>query len=481
MAVPLLSSNLRAEEAPAPPPTAEELAARVADLEQYFNNLAPSAEGKLNGLAGPGHNAFLLTCAALVLFMTLPGLALFYGGLVRSKNVLSVLAQCLAIAGVVTILWYFVGFTLVFGEHPAEGAPGWAPYLGSLKYAFLNGVGGAPNGNYTGWPSFSTFSMYQLMFAIITPALILGAVAERMKFSAVILFVTLWMFMVYFPLAHMVWGFDGLMNGVWNGAAAIPAIDFAGGTVVHMSSGWSALVLCMMLGKRAGFGKEKMSPHSMVLVMVGTGMLWVGWYGFNAGSALAADGLASQAFMTTTLAAATATFVWGLIEKLHKGKPSVLGFCSGAVSGLVVITPAAGFVSANGAMIIGILAAVVPYFAVMFLKAKLGYDDALDTFGIHGVGGTLGALLTGVLASSSVNANLVSEGYAVPNGLAKLVTEGGLLGAQLKAVLLTIVLSVVATFVITMIVKLVVGLRPTPEDESVGLDLSDHGEVGYEH
>ena len=374
-----------------------------------------------------------------------------------------------------------MGFTLVFGEHPAEGAPGWAPYLGSLKYAFLNGVGGAPNGNYTGWPSFSTFSMYQLMFAIITPALILGAVAERMKFSAVILFVTLWMFMVYFPLAHMVWGFDGLMNGVWNGAAAIPAIDFAGGTVVHMSSGWSALVLCMMLGKRAGFGKEKMSPHSMVLVMVGTGMLWVGWYGFNAGSALAADGLASQAFMTTTLAAATATFVWGLIEKLHKGKPSVLGFCSGAVSGLVVITPAAGFVSANGAMIIGILAAVVPYFAVMFLKAKLGYDDALDTFGIHGVGGTLGALLTGVLASSSVNANLVSEGYAVPNGLAKLVTEGGLLGAQLKAVLLTIVLSVVATFVITMIVKLVVGLRPTPEDESVGLDLSDHGEVGYEH
>ena len=224
MAVPLLSSNLRAEEAPAPPPTAEELAARVADLEQYFNNLAPSAEGKLNGLAGPGHNAFLLTCAALVLFMTLPGLALFYGGLVRSKNVLSVLAQCLAIAGVVTILWYFVGFTLVFGEHPAEGAPGWAPYLGSLKYAFLNGVGGAPNGNYTGWPSFSTFSMYQLMFAIITPALILGAVAERMKFSAVILFVTLWMFMVYFPVAHMVWGVDGLMNCVWNGAESIPAL-----------------------------------------------------------------------------------------------------------------------------------------------------------------------------------------------------------------------------------------------------------------
>lgn len=481
MVVPLLPCGLTAQDTPPPPPTAEELASRVADIEQYFNNLAPSAEGKLAGLAGPGHNAFLMTCAALVLFMTLPGLALFYGGLVRSKNVLSVLAQCLGIAGVVTILWYLIGFSLVFGEHPAEGAPVWAPYLGGLQYAFLNGVGGAPNGNYTGWPSFSTFSMYQLMFAIITPALILGAVAERMKFSAVILFVTLWMFLVYFPLAHMVWGFDGLMNGVWNGAAAIPAIDFAGGTVVHMSSGWSALILCIMLGKRTGFGKEKMSPHSMVLVMVGTGMLWVGWYGFNAGSALSADGLASQAFMTTTLAAATATFVWGLIEKLHKGKPSVLGFCSGAVSGLVVITPAAGFVTANGAMIIGVLAAVVPYFAVMFLKAKLGYDDALDTFGIHGVGGTLGALLTGVLATDKVNANLVSEGYAVPNGLAKLVTEGGLLGVQLKAVLLTIVLSVVATFIITLIVKLVVGLRPSPESEAEGLDLADHGEVGYEH
>ena len=323
--------------------------------------------------------------------------------------------------------------------------------------------------------------MYQLMFAIITPALIVGAIAERMKFTAVMLFVAIWMFVVYFPLAHMVWGFDGYMNGVWNSAAKIPSIDFAGGTVVHMSSGWSALVLCLMLGKRTGFGKEKMAPHSMVLVMVGTGMLWVGWYGFNAGSALAADGIAAQAFMTTTLAAATATFVWGLIEKLHKGKPSILGFCSGAVAGLVVITPAAGFVTAKGAMIIGVLAAVIPYFAVVFLKGKLGYDDALDTFGIHGVGGTLGAIITGVLATDKVNANLISETYAVPNGLAKLVTEGGLLGAQIKAAILTIILSVVATFVITLIVKVVVGLRPSPEDESTGLDLSDHGEAGYEH
>jgi Amt family ammonium transporter len=302
-----------------------------------------------------------------------------------------------------------------------------------------------------------------------------------MKFSAIMLFITLWMFVVYFPLAHMVWGFDGLMNGVWNGGASIPAIDFAGGTVVHMSSGWSALVLCILLGKRSGYGKEKMAPHSMVLCMVGTGMLWVGWYGFNAGSALAADGIAAGAFMTTTLAAATASAVWALVEKLHKGKPSVLGFCSGAVAGLVVITPAAGFVTAKSAMIIGVLAGVIPYLGVMVLKPLLKYDDALDTFGVHGIGGTLGAIVTGIFATEKMNANLVSEAYAKVNGLDKLVLEGGLLGAQLKACAITIVLSVVATVVITMIVKLVVGLRPTAEEESVGLDLSDHGEAGYEH
>jgi Amt family ammonium transporter len=295
------------------------------------------------------------------------------------------------------------------------------------------------------------------------------------------LFITLWMFVVYFPLAHMVWGFDGLMNGVWNGGAKIPAIDFAGGTVVHMSSGWSALVLCILLGKRSGFGKEKMAPHSMVLCMVGTGMLWVGWYGFNAGSALAADGIAAGAFMTTTLAAATASAVWALVEKLHKGKPSILGFCSGAVAGLVVITPAAGFVTAKSAMIIGVLAGIVPYLGVMVLKPLLKYDDALDTFGVHGIGGTLGAIVTGIFATKDMNANLVSEAYAKVNGLDKLVTEGGLLGAQLKACAITIVLSIVATLVITLIVKVLVGLRPSAEEESVGLDLSDHGEAGYEH
>jgi Amt family ammonium transporter len=292
------------------------------------------------------------------------------------------------------------------------------------------------------------------------------------------------MFAVYFPLAHMVWGFDGLMNGVWNGGAKITAIDFAGGTVVHMSSGWSALVLCMILGPRLGFGKEKMSPHSMVLCMVGTGMLWVGWYGFNAGSALAADGIAAQAFMTTTLAAAVASFVWALCEKLIHGKMSVLGFCSGAVAGLVVITPAAGFVTAKSAMIIGVIAGIVCYLACTKLKGMLKYDDALDTFGVHAVGGTVGALVTGVFADASVNGNLLGS-YAQANGLAVKVGEAfvlnksGLIMAQLKAMGLTIALSVVATIVIAYIVKAVVGLRPTAENESIGLDLSDHGEEGY--
>src|SRR6188472_3887117 len=253
------------------------------------------------------------------------------------------------------------------------------------------------------WISDSMWAMFQLTFAIITPALILGAIAERMKFSAVLLFVALWMFAVYFPLAHMVWGANGYMSGALNKDAGIKALDFAGGTVVHMSSGWSALVLCLILGKRLGFGKDPMPPHSMVLCMVGTGMLWVGWYGFNAGSAVAADGVASNAFMTTTLAAATAGLVWALIEWIHKGHPSILGFCSGIVAGLVVITPACGFVNATGAMIIGVLAAVVPYFFVVYVKNWLGYDDALDTFGVHAVGGTLGAILTGILAVSSVN------------------------------------------------------------------------------
>jgi Amt family ammonium transporter len=292
------------------------------------------------------------------------------------------------------------------------------------------------------------------------------------------------MFVIYIPMAHMIWGVTGLMNGVWNGDAKITAIDFAGGTVVHMTSGWSALVLCIILGKRLGFGKEKMSPHSMVLCMVGTGMLWVGWYGFNAGSALAADGVSANAFMTTTLAAATAGFVWGLIEKIIKGQASILGICSGVVAGLVVITPACGFVNATGAIIIGVLAAIVPYIFVMYVKKAVGYDDALDTFGVHAVGGTLGAILTGVLATSEVNGNLTSVNtYAATNGLAKSLEagNGGLIMAQLTAVAITLVISIVGTIVIAMVVKAVIGLRPSLEVETVGLDISEHGEEGYEH
>jgi len=292
-----------------------------------------------------------------------------------------------------------------------------------------------------------------------------------MKFTSIMLFVVLWMFVVYFPLAHMVWGVNGFMNGVWNSTAGIKAIDFAGGTVVHMSSGWSALILCLILGKRIGFGKEKMAPHSMVLCMVGTGMLWVGWYGFNAGSAVAADGIAANAFMTTTLAAATAGFVWGMIELIFRKHASILGICSGIVAGLVVITPATGFVNATGAMVIGVFAAVVPYIFVTVVKAKFGYDDALDTFGVHAVGGTLGALLTGFLATHEVNANLATN--------LKDVVRHSLWLEQLKAIGLTLALSVLATVVLAYIVKAVIGLRPTPEVERMGLDINEHGEEGY--
>ena len=477
-----LGTTLLAQDQPPPPaPAPAEAAApkeatieqRVTDLEQYFQNLGVGGSGdttwtsKIANVPGPGHNGFMMICAALVLFMTLPGLALFYGGLVRKKHVLSVLAQCMGIAGLVTILWFVCGYSFIFGDSGEAGGDMATLFSFNTNHLFLDKVGAAPDTNYSYWISAGTFSMYQLMFAIITPALIIGAIAERMKYSAVLVFIALWMFAVYFPMAHAVWGIDGMMNGIWNAKAAIKAIDFAGGTVVHMTSGWSALVLCLILGKRLGFGKEKMAPHSMVLCMVGTGMLWVGWYGFNAGSALAADGISTNAFMTTTLATATAGFVWALVEWINKGRPSILGFCSGIVAGLVVITPACGFVSPKGAMIIGVLAAVIPYVAVVFVKGIIGYDDALDTFGVHGIGGTLGAIMTGVLATKDVNSNLKDE------------LLSGLLGSQLKAVAVTILLSVIATAVIAFVVKLVVGLRPTPEVETAGLDISEHGEEGY--
>ncbi|MDF9826820.1 Amt family ammonium transporter [Ereboglobus sp. PH5-10] len=426
--------------------------ARLGALEAYINNAPPPADAPLAGTPGPGHNGWMMTSTALVLFMTLPGLALFYGGLVRRKNVLSVLAQCLGIAGLSTVLWWAIGFSLSF-------APG-NSFIGGLDHVFFKGVTSA-----TGtlpWVSQNVFAMFQLTFAIITPALIVGAIAERMKFTAIMAFITVWMFVVYYPLAHMVWG-GGLMSGA---AGAIKAVDFAGGTVVHMSSGWSALVLCVILGPRLGFGREKMAPHSMVLCMVGTAILWIGWYGFNAGSAGGADGIAANAFMTTTLCTGVGGFTWGVLEYVAKRKPSVLGFCSGIVAGLVVITPAAGFVNATGAVICGVFAGIVPYFAVVKLKAVFGYDDALDTFGVHAVGGTLGAILTGVLATTEVNP-----------GIAGIMD--GLLLAQLKAVGVTLAWSIIATVIIAYLVKAVIGLRPAPEAERQGLDISDHGEEGY--
>ncbi len=450
-------TSLAQEAASAPPePTIEQ---RLADLEAYVNNTArtPDVTSKIPG-PGPGHNAWQMVSTALVIFMTLPGLALFYGGLVRRKNVLSVLAQCMGIAGLVTILWWAIGYSLAFGAGNA--------FIGDTAYKFFQGVlpGNTGAGYY--WISDTMWAMFQLSFAIITPALILGAIAERMKFAAVLVFVALWMFAVYFPFAHMVWSTTGFMCGPLNPNAGIKAIDFAGGTVVHMTSGWSALVLCLILGPRLGFGKESMPPHSMVLCMVGTGLLWVGWYGFNAGSALGADAIASNAFATTTVAAAVAGFAWAVAEWVLRGKPSVLGFCSGIVAGLVVVTPGAGFVTVSSAVIMGVLAGVIPFLAVSYLKRMLGYDDALDTFGVHGVGGTLGAILTGVFADESVN--------SVVGPL-----KDGLVMAQLKAVVVTIVWSVVATTIIALALKAIMGLRPSPEVERQGLDINEHGEEGY--
>src|SRR5436190_541306 len=448
---------------------------RIADLEAYVNNSSRGADvvnpatGSNIGGPGPSYNAWMMTCAALVLFMTLPGLALFYGGLVRAKNVLSVLAQCLGIAGLVTILWWVAGYSLVFSRG--------SPIIGGLGFACLHGVDARPNSDYSYWVSQDVFAMYQLMFAIITPALIIGAVAERVKFAAVLVFVAAWMFAVYFPIAHMVWGIDGWMNGAWNPAAKITAIDFAGGTVVHMSSGWSALVLCILLGHRIGFRKEVMAPHSMVLCMVGTGLLWVGWYGFNAGSALAPNGIAANAFMTTTLATAVASFTWAMLEYALRGKPSVLGFCSGALGGLVVITPACGYVDPTGAVIIGVAAGIVPFFACTKLKSWFHYDDALDTFGTHAVGGTVGAFLTGLLATATVNSNLVAAA-ATENGLLKLVGHTLWL-EQLKAIGITISLALIGTALIGLLVRSTIGLRIAPEIERQGLDINLHGEEGY--
>ena len=414
-----------------------------------------------------GDNVWVLVSTALVLMMCIPGLFLFYGGLVRGKNVLSIAAQCLALTAMGILMWWGFGYSLVFGKSYAGSFLG--HIFGGGEHFGFAGLGFAPDTAYAAGISAATFALFQAMFAAITPALIIGAVAERMKFSAVMLFSFLWTILVYYPVAHAVWGATGDFSGIANADAAFKAADFAGGIVVHMTSGWSALLLCILVGPRAGFGKRPMTPHSMVLCVIGTGLLWAGWYGFNAGSALAADGIAVQAFLTTTLGAATATLAWAVIEKLHRGKISVLGLCSGAIAGLATVTNAAGFVSGGSAVLIGLLAGSISYWACSVLKPKFGYDDALDTFGVHGIGGTIGALATALLMNAQAN----------PTGGA--LIEKGLLKGQLLAMVACIALSLLMTWIIAKFIAATIGLRASEEAEAQGLDIADHGEEGYYH
>jgi ammonium transporter, Amt family len=431
--------------------------ARIAKLEQQVVDAKSS-----------GDNAWMLTSAALVLMMTGPGLALFYGGLVRKKNVLATMMQSFAMMAIISILWALFSYSLCFG-------PG-NSFIGGLHHLFLRGVGAQPDPDYAATIPLQTFMIYQLMFAVITPALITGAFAERMKFSAMALFMTLWSVIVYAPMAHMVWGKGGFLNASLGGR--FPTLDFAGGTVVHITSGVSALVCALYLGHRVGYPKEPMPPHSVVLSFIGACMLWVGWFGFNAGSALAAGSLATSAFVATHFAAAAAVVGWGGAEWLRNGKPSALGAISGAVAGLVAITPAAGFVGPMSALAIGLIAGIVCYLMVVKVKARFGYDDSLDAFGVHGAGGTLGALLTGVFAVSAVNPIFKD---AAGNTLTSGLIEGNArqLLNQLVGVLIAWVLAIVGTLIILKIVDATIGLRVSQEHEIQGLDLTQHGEEGY--
>jgi ammonium transporter, Amt family len=425
-------------------------------------------EAAAKGAQSAGDNAWMLVSSALVLMMTGPGLALFYGGLVRRKNVLGTMMQSFILMAVVTVLWAVVGYSLTFGES--------SPVIGDLDFAFLNNVGSAPNTDYAGTIPQQTFMVYQLMFAIITPALISGAFAERMKFSAMLLFTVLWALIVYFPMAHMVWGKGGLLNAFLGGA--IPCFDFAGGTVVHITSGVSALVCALYLKPRLGFPSAPMKPHSLVLSFIGACLLWVGWFGFNAGSALGASGLATSAFVATHFGAAAATLGWLGAEWLHHGKPSVLGGISGAVAGLVAITPASGFVKPFPALLIGLLAGVVCYFMVTKVKSNFRYDDSLDAFGVHGAGGTLGAILTGVFATNAVNDALKdAAGKPLPLGLVD--GHGSQIVNQLIGCGIAWLLAIVGSLIILKICDMTIGLRVTKEQETEGLDLSMHGEEGY--
>ena len=422
-----------------------------------------------NSSINSGDNAWMLTSSALVLMMTAPGLILFYGGLVRSKNVLATMMHSLILMGLVSMLWMIFGYSMAF-------APGNAFVGNPLTYFMLNGVGSAPNPDYAGTVPQQTFMLFQMMFAIITPALISGAVAERIKFKGYVLFIMLWMTVVYFPLCHMVWGKGGYFN--WALGGKIPVLDFAGGTVVHLSSGISALVCAIMLGKRAGYPQELMMPHNVVLSLIGTGLLWVGWFGFNAGSALNAGSLATSAFAATHFSAAAGALGWASMEYWRKGKSSVLGAASGMVAGLATITPASGFVSVPSAFCIGLAGGGICYFAATKLKARFSYDDSLDVFGVHGVGSMIGLLMLGWLASSTVNPAIAST-FQV-NGVA-VSLAGGMpqFINQVLAVLFTAVYAGTATFILFKLVDALVGLRVDVEEEHMGLDISQHGESAY--
>src|SRR5437588_3753621 len=444
-------SQLAAQAAPSAP------ADRVAQLELQVKNAQSSAD-----------NAWMLVSAALVLLMTGPGLALFYGGLVRKKNVLATMLQSFAMMALVTVIWAIVGYSLSFGAGNS--------FIGNLHNIFLHGVGTQPDAEYSGTIPQQTFMVYQLMFAIITPALITGAFAERMKFSAMLLFMTLWSLVVYAPMAHMVWGKGGLLNAALGGH--FPTLDFAGGTVVHVTSGVSALVCALYLGRRLGYPQEAMPPHSVVLSFVGACMLWVGWFGFNAGSALGSGTLATSAFVATHFGAAAAAIGWCAAEWLRNRKVSALGAIAGAVAGLVAITPAAGFVTPMSALVIGLIAGAFCYFMVAAVKARFGYDDSLDAFGVHGAGGTLGAILTGIFAVSAVNPIFKdAQGNPMPSGL--LEGNAHQLLNQLVGVAISWTLAIVGTLVILKIVDVTIGLRVSEEEELQGLDLSQHGEEGY--
>lgn len=440
----------------------------IARPAESANDRLARLEQQVADAKGSADNAWMLTSAALVLMMTGPGLALFYGGLVRKKNVLATMMQSFGMMALITVVWALIGYSLCFGAGNS--------FIGGLHNLFLRGVGAQPDADYAGTIPAQTFMIYQLMFAIITPALITGAFAERMKFSAMALFMVLWSLVVYSPMAHMVWGKGGLLNASLGGL--FPTLDFAGGTVVHVTSGVSALVCALYLGRRIGYPKTPMPPHSVVLSFIGACLLWVGWFGFNAGSALGSGSLATSAFVATHFGAAAAVIGWCAAEWLRNGKPSALGAISGAVAGLVAITPAAGFVGPMPALIIGLVAGIFCYWMVAKVKARFGYDDTLDAFGVHGAGGTIGALLTGVFASSAINPI-----FKDPKGttLASGVLEGNphQLLNQFVGVAIAWVLAALGTLVILKVVDVIVGLRVSEEQEIQGLDLSQHGEEGY--